>query len=95
TTIAGTSTTFSQPSIFVRSSGEADVVARGGGGVLDYYWATPGSSWSSAVIQTGITSAANIFVRSTGEADVVANTASHAVSYSYAWPGTAWSHSGI
>lgn len=43
-------------SIFVRPDGEADVVARGTGDSLMFYWAAPGSPWHSAQISPPPTS---------------------------------------
>ena len=36
---------FQGVSVFVRPDGQADIVARGSGNLLMYYWATPGSPW--------------------------------------------------
>ncbi len=61
-------------SIVVRPDGEANVVARGAGGTLVYYWAAPGSGWRSAqVAGPGTTvSAPSLAVRPAGQADIVA-----------------------
>ena len=69
-----TESTRSPESIAVRSNGELDVVARGPGNELDYYWKSPGLSWAKSLIgQAGSTFASpGIFVRSSSEADVVA-----------------------
>jgi hypothetical protein len=90
-------TTFSAPSIAVRSSGEADIVAEGASNSLMYYYAWPGTAWSRAQIAgSGTTfSAPSIAVRSSGEADIVAEGASNSLMYYYAWPGTAWSRAQI
>src|SRR5215469_11850496 len=42
--------TFSAPSIFVRSTGEADIVAQGPNNFLWYHWAFPGKNWLHASI---------------------------------------------
>jgi hypothetical protein len=47
---AGAGSTFSAPALFVRSSGEADIVAQGSNNSLAYYWANPGGAWNSAQI---------------------------------------------
>jgi hypothetical protein len=62
--IAGSKTTDSAPSVFVRSDGEADVVAEGPTNSLDYYDATPDSAWTQTVIAGSDTtySAASITV---------------------------------
>ena len=39
--------------IFVRSTGEADIVAQGPDNSLVYYHATPGAPWSSSVVSAG------------------------------------------
>ncbi len=46
TTIAGQGTTLSAPAIYVRSSGEADIVYQGPNNSLVYAYATPGSAWT-------------------------------------------------
>ena len=96
-TIAGSGTTFSAPSIALRSTGEADVVAMGPNNSLRYYYATPGSGWSSSTIAgSGTTfSAPSIAVRSTGEADVVAMGPNNSLMYYHATPGSSWSSSTI
>jgi kumamolisin len=72
--VAGNGTTFSAPFVFVRSNGEADIVAQGPNDSLMYYWAASGSNWSSVqVAGNGTTfSAPCVVVRSGGEADIVA-----------------------
>ena len=64
--VAGAGTTYSAPSIFVRSNGEADIVAEGANDTLQYYFATPGNPWDHVqVAGAGTTySAPSIFVRS-------------------------------
>ncbi|MDR3553983.1 MAG: hypothetical protein P4L55_04455 [Syntrophobacteraceae bacterium] len=83
----------SAPAIAVRSTGEADVVIMGPDNSLLYYWATPGSNWSSVQIAgSGTTfSAPAIAVRSTGEADVVARGPNNSLRYYSNMPGKAWS----
>jgi hypothetical protein len=92
TQIAGNGTTFSAPSITVRSSGEADIVAEGASNSLMYYFATPGSPWSrTQIASSGTTfSAPSIAIRSTGEADVGAEGPNNSLMYHWAFPGTAW-----
>jgi hypothetical protein len=48
--VAAFTYSFLAASIFVRSDGEADVVALGPDDRLMYCWAAPGSSWRSAQI---------------------------------------------
>jgi hypothetical protein len=93
----GPGTTYSTPSVFVRSDGEADVVAEGPDNSLWYYHATPGNPWVPRQIgQNGTTySAPSIFVRSgsqspAGEADIVAEGVDHTMWYWYATPGSGW-----
>jgi hypothetical protein len=88
----GPGTTYSTPSVFVRSDGEADVVAEGPDNSLLYYHATPGGAWYRAVIAgPGTTySAPSIFVRSDGEADVVAEGPDNSLWYYHATPGNPW-----
>jgi hypothetical protein len=43
--IAGSGTTFSAPSIFVRPNGEADIVAHGSGSSVQYLRASPNLPW--------------------------------------------------
>jgi hypothetical protein len=90
--IGGPGTTYSAPAIFVRSDGEADIVAEGPDNSLLYFHATPGSAWRWAVIAgAGTTySAPAIFVRSDGEADVVAEGPDNSLRYYHAWPGSLW-----
>jgi hypothetical protein len=92
TQIAGNGTTFSAPSVFVRSTGEADVVAQGPNDSLMYYYAWPGTTWSrTQVAGNGTTfSAPTVFVRCNGEADVVAQSDTGSLTYYYAFPGSAW-----
>jgi hypothetical protein len=79
-------------SIFVHPDGEADVVARGPGNTLMYYWAAPGSPWRSAqVAGAGTTvSPPSIFVRPDGEADIVAQGPDSSLMYYWAAPGSPW-----
>jgi hypothetical protein len=51
TQVAGAGWTFSEPSIFVRPDGEADIVVQGPKQSLLYYWATPGSLWNRSAAQ--------------------------------------------
>ena len=95
--VAGPGTTYSAPSIIVRSAdpaGEADIVAEGANHTLQYYFATPGNPWDHAqVAGTGTTySAPSIFVRSNGEADIVAQGANHTLQYYFATPGVPFDH---
>jgi hypothetical protein len=93
TVIAGSGTTFSEPSIVVRDNGEADVVAQGSNNSLDYYEAVPGGPWNLTVIAGSATTfaAPSIFVRSSGgEADVVAQGANNSLDYYFALPGSSW-----
>jgi hypothetical protein len=79
-------------SIFVRPDGEADLVARGPGNTLMYYWAVPGFPWRSAqVAGPGTTvSAPSIVVRPDGEADIVAQGSGNTLMYYWAGPGSPW-----
>ncbi len=94
--VAPAGTTFSAPSIYVRSTdpvGEADIVAQGPNNSLMYYFATPGSGWDAIeVAPAGTTySAPSIDVRSTdpvGEADIVAQGPNNSLKYYYSTPGT-------
>ncbi len=86
--------------IFVRSAnpaGEADLVTEGANHTLQYYWATPGGTWSHAqVAGAGSTySAPSIFVRSDGEADIVAEGANNTLQYYFATPGGTWDHAQV
>jgi hypothetical protein len=50
--VAPAGTTYSAPSIYVRSAtatqpNEADIVADGASNTLQYYWAVPGGKWSN------------------------------------------------
>ena len=78
--------------IFVRSTGEADIVAHGPNNSLMYYHAMPGAPWGSgvAVPGPGTISPPSIFVRSTGEADIVAQAPDGSLWYYYAMPGSPW-----
>jgi hypothetical protein len=86
-----------QPAIFVRSTGEADVVRQGADGSLVYDWAMPGGAWNTHEIAGPNTtfSPASIYVRSTGEADVVAMGPNNSLMYYYAFPGGGWSQAQI
>jgi hypothetical protein len=88
----GAGTTYSAPAIFVRSDGEADVVAEGPDNSLLYYHATPGGAWyRTAIAGPGTTySAPAIFVRSDGEADIVAEGPDNSLWYYHATPGNPW-----
>jgi hypothetical protein len=81
----------------VRPDGEADIVAQGPGQSLMYYWAKPGTGWSSAqVAGPGTTGyAPSIFVRPDGEADIVAQGPGDSLMYYWAWPGFGWSSAQI
>ncbi len=85
------------PSIFVRSTGEADIVEQGPNDSLMYRYAWPGTAWSTATIagNGSIFSAPSIYVRSTGEADVVAEGPNNTLVYYYAFPGGGWSETTI
>jgi hypothetical protein len=81
-TVAGAGTTYSVPSVFVRTlapAGETDIVAEGPDHTLQYYWATPGRSWSNfQVAGPGTTySAPSVFVRSVDPAAALAGTGFH------------------
>ena len=91
-TIAPAGSISSAPAIFVRSSGEADVVAQGPNGELLYYWAWPGTNWNThAIAPAGsISSPPAIFVRTSGEADVVAKGPNNELLYYWAMPGGSW-----
>lgn len=95
--IGGPGTTFSAPAIFVRSDGEADIVAEGPDNSLLYYHATPGSAWRwSLIAGAGTTySAPSIFIRSDGEADVVAEGPGNSLRLYFATPGSRWSASAV
>jgi hypothetical protein len=102
TQVAGPGSTFSAPSIFVRSdtatqANEADIVAEGPNHTLQYYFATPGSSWHNTQVSgPGSTySAPSIFVRSDtatqpNEADIVAQGAANTLQYYFTTPGSSW-----
>jgi hypothetical protein len=95
--LAAASPAMAGQSVFVRPTGEADVVAQGADDSLWYYWATPGSTWHSGRIAPAgsITSAPSIYVRSTGEADVVASGVGDELLYYYATPGSSWNSTRI
>ena len=100
TSVADPGFAVSTPSIFVRSTGEADIVAQGPDGILLYFYATPNSPWTpTQVVPPGDTfsalSAPSIFVRPTGEADIVALGPNNSLLYHWAWPGSSWSHARI
>jgi hypothetical protein len=80
------------PSIFVRSTGEADIVEQGPSNSLVYRFAWPGTAWSSTTIAgAGTTfSAPSIYVRSSGEADIVYQGPNNSLVYAFATPGSAW-----
>jgi hypothetical protein len=93
---------FGNPAIAVRSvaqPGEVDVVVTGVDKSLNYYWATPGSSWNwSQIGKPGSTfSDPAIAVRQTGyapvigEADVVAQGPNNSLMYYHAKPAEDWS----
>ena len=78
--------------IFVRSYApacEGDLATQGPGNTLDYYWATPGSPWSSA--QVGVPgstySAPSLFVEAGGEAHIAAEGPGNTLDYYWATPG--------
>ena len=48
--IGSNESAFAPPTVFVRSSGEADVVSLSTSTTMNYFWATPGSAWSSTAI---------------------------------------------
>jgi hypothetical protein len=78
-------------SIFVRSDGEADIVAQGPGNFsLMYYWALPGDNWGSTQVTAATLSNPSIFVRSDGEADIVSVGADKSLMYYWALPGNNW-----
>ncbi|HEY2514532.1 MAG TPA: hypothetical protein VGI39_26895, partial [Polyangiaceae bacterium] len=81
------------PAIYVRTGGEADVVAMRSDSSLVYSHALPGGAWVDDVIAgAGTTfSAPSVFVRTSGEADVVAEGPNHSLVYRWAAPGSAWS----
>jgi hypothetical protein len=90
----------STPSIFVRPTGEADIVAQGPDGILLYFYAVPHGQWTGTqVVPPGDTfaavSAPSIVVRSTGEADIVALGQNNSLLYHWAWPGGPWSHAQV
>ena len=95
-TIAGPGTTFSAPSIAVRSTGEADVVAMGPNNSLKYYHAMPGSKWYSDTLGgSGTTFSAPAIADASaanpaGEADVVAMGPNNSLMYYHAMPGKPW-----
>ena len=98
-TVAGPGTTYSDPSIFVRSAapaGEADIVAEGPHHSLLYYYAAGlGSPWTATeVAGPGSTySAPSIYVRDVaplGEADIVAEGPDHSLYYEWARVGGSW-----
>jgi hypothetical protein len=86
-----------QPSIFVRLTGEADVVAQGWDNSLMYYYAMPGGNWLGAnLAPAGTTfSQPSVFVRASGEADIVAQGPNDSLTYYNAMPGKAWSSATI
>ncbi len=45
--VAGSGTTYTAPSLFVRAGGEADIAAEGARNTLQYYYATPGGPWNN------------------------------------------------
>ncbi len=49
-TIGASESSYAPPAIYVRSTGEADVVSLTSSTALDYFFATPGSAWSETVI---------------------------------------------
>jgi hypothetical protein len=98
-TVAGPGTTYSDPSIFVRSAdpaSEADITAEGPHNSLLYYYAASlGSPWTAVeVAGPGSTySAPSIFVRDVaplGEADIVAEGPDHSLYYEWARVGGSW-----
>ncbi len=78
-----------RPAIAVRPTGEADVVAPGECGSVNYLWATPGSSWGDVDIAEAYGASPAIAVRSDGEADI-ALQANNELMYFWATPGSAW-----
>ena len=97
--VAPAGTTYSAPSIYVRSAtatqpNEADIVAEGASNTLQYYWAAPGAKWSNfQVAPAGTTySVPSIYVRADGEADIVAEGASNTLQYYWSTPGSPWSN---
>ena len=62
--VAGSLTTYSAPSLFVRSSGEADIAAQGPSNSLMYYYAMPGTQWTTLPSVGAAYSAPSLVVRS-------------------------------
>lgn len=92
TEVAGAGSLASDPSIVVRlNTGEKDIVARGPGNTLVYFWNT-GSGWyHTAIPGLGAFSEPSLFVRDSGEADIVVQGPNGALDYYYATPGANWS----
>jgi len=100
--IAGTNTTYSDPSMVVRAanpSDETDIVVNGPNLTMKYYYCLTGvRTWNSAVItNTGLQDhyfTPTIVVRSVspvGEADVISINVSGQLIYAQALPGASWS----
>lgn len=92
TDIAGPGTLASDPTMVVRlNTGEKDIVARGAGNTLLYFWNTGTGWYSTAIPGPGAFSEPSLFVRDDGEADIVVQGPNGTLDYYYARPSANWS----